>query len=63
MNKISRRSMLKMFCALPLAACLVRIGNAQDIPDFSQLKAGYAQRLKRILAAGELPYERNRGRC
>jgi predicted TIM-barrel fold metal-dependent hydrolase len=56
MNSITRRHMIKLFCALPLAACLPRIGNAQDIPDFPQLKAGYAQRLKRILAAGELPY-------
>jgi hypothetical protein len=56
MNTINRRQLIKMFCALPLAACLQRIGNAQDIPDFLQLKAGYAQRLKRILAAGEMPY-------
>ena len=32
------------------------MGHAQNLPDFSQLKAGYAQRLKNILAPGELPY-------
>jgi hypothetical protein len=32
------------------------MAKGQDIPGFSQLKAGYAQRLKKILTAGELPY-------
>jgi predicted TIM-barrel fold metal-dependent hydrolase len=42
--------------ALTLVAILPRMARGKDIPDFSQLKAGYAQRLKKILAAGELPY-------
>ena len=53
---ITRRCMIKAFCALPLIACRPRIARAQSIPDFSQLRAGYAQRLKKILAAGALPY-------
>ncbi|BBP00128.1 amidohydrolase family protein [Sulfuriferula nivalis] len=53
---ITRRQLLKTFCALPLVACMPELGNAQEIVDFSKLKSGYAQRLKRILAAGELPY-------
>ena len=56
MNTITRRHLIKMFCALPLAACLPRVGNAQNIVDFPKLKTGYAQRLKKILAAGKLPY-------
>lgn len=56
MNTMTRRHLIKMFCALPLVACLSRTANAQNLPDFSQLKAGYAQRLKKILAAGKLPY-------
>jgi len=52
----TRRSVIKAFCALPLIACLPSIGHAQNIVDFSKLKGGYAQRLKKILAAGELPY-------
>jgi len=53
---ISRRRLIKILCALPFVACLPRIARSQDIPDFSQLKTGYGQRLKKILAAGELPY-------
>jgi hypothetical protein len=53
---ITRRRLIKTFCVLPFVACLPRIARAQNIPDFSQLRAGYAQRLKKILAAGELPY-------
>jgi hypothetical protein len=53
---ITRRRLIKTFCALPLIACMPELGNAQGIVDFSKLKSGYAQRLKRILAAGELPY-------
>lgn len=53
---ITRRRLIKTFCALPLIACLPRIARAQSIPDFSQLRVGYAQRLKKILTAGELPY-------
>lgn len=53
---ITRRRLIKTFCALPLIACMPRLGNAQNIVDFSKFKGGYAQRLKKILAAGELPY-------
>jgi len=56
MHAITRRRLLGAACALPLAAGLPGIGHAQAIPDFAQLKAGYAQRLRRILAAGTLPY-------
>jgi predicted TIM-barrel fold metal-dependent hydrolase len=52
----NKRHLIKLFCALPLAACLPRIGNAQKISGFSKLKGGYSQRLKNILASGELPY-------
>ena len=53
---ITRRCLIKTFCVLPFVACLPRVGSAQNIVDFSTLKAGYAQRLKKILAAGKLPY-------
>jgi predicted TIM-barrel fold metal-dependent hydrolase len=56
MYMMTRRQLIKSLCALPLAACLPGFGHALGTPDFSQLKAGYARRLKRILAAGELPY-------
>lgn len=52
----TRRHLIKQFCALPLAASLPILGSAQAIDNFSQLKKGYAQRLKKILSAGELPY-------
>lgn len=48
--------MIKTFCALSFVAGLPRTGSAQNIVDFSRLKSGYAQRLKKILATGELPY-------
>lgn len=53
---ITRRRFIKTLSALPFVACLPEIARGQDIPAFSQLKAGYAQRLKKILAAGALPY-------
>ena len=53
---ITRRDLLKTFCAVPFLAFLRRVVTAQDIVDFQQLKSGYAHRLKKILAAGELPY-------
>ena len=56
MPDMSRRRALKLLFSLPLAACLPGIVFAGDIPDEGRLKAGYAQRLKKILAAGELPY-------
>jgi len=53
---IARRRLIKTFCVLPFVACLPRIARGQNIPDLSQLRAGYAQRLKKILSAGGLPY-------
>jgi hypothetical protein len=53
---ITRRDLLKTFCAVPFLAFLRGVVTAQDIVDFPQLKSGYAHRLKKILAAGELPY-------
>jgi hypothetical protein len=53
---ITRRDLLKTFCAVPFLAFLRGVVTAQDIVDFQQLKSGYAHRLKKILAAGELPY-------
>ena len=53
---ITRRRMLKTLCAFPLFVFIPRLGNAQNIVDFSILKNGYAKRLKRILATGGLPY-------
>jgi predicted TIM-barrel fold metal-dependent hydrolase len=53
---ITRRRLIKTFFALPIIACLPGLGNAQNIVDFSKLKGGYAQRLKKILATGGLPY-------
>ncbi len=53
---ITRRRFIKTLSGLPFVACLPSIARGQDIPDLLQLKAGYAQRLKKILAAGALPY-------
>ena len=55
-NMITRRQLIKTFCALSLIASMPGLGNTQNIVDFSKLKGGYTQRLKKILAAGELPY-------
>ena len=56
MNSALRRRLLKCALALPLAGAIGRIGHAQPLPDVAKLKSGYAQRLKKILAAGNLPY-------
>ena len=53
---ITRRDLLKTFCAFPFIACLPRLVNAQDAVYFPRMQTGFAQRLKKILAAGELPY-------
>lgn len=53
---ISRRQLLRMAGALPFAVWLPQAAQAQQSPDWTRLKAGYAQRLQKILAAGELPY-------
>jgi predicted TIM-barrel fold metal-dependent hydrolase len=52
----ARRRLIKAAGAFSLALVAPGIANAQAIPDFQQLKTGYAQRLKKILADGKLPY-------
>jgi len=56
MRSSARRRFLKTLCSPPLLACFSRTGTAGDSTDISVLKAGYAMRLKKILAAGALPY-------
>lgn len=56
MIALSRRQFSKGFSALFLGAGFAKWGNAQDPTDFLQIKAGYAQRLKKIIAGGALPY-------
>ncbi len=51
-----RRHLIKAMLTLPFSASFPGLGQAQPIADLGVLKAGYAQRLKKILAAGELPY-------
>jgi len=51
---MTRRRFIKIFCALPLFVCLP--GLAESITGVATLKDGYARRLKKILAAGDLPY-------
>lgn len=51
-----RRRFLRACCAATLAAGLHGARAAAPAPDRVQLKAGYARRIKGILAAGELPY-------
>lgn len=53
---INRRNLLKAFCAFPFLTFLPGVGKAGNIVDLPQLKTGYANRLKKILAAGGLPY-------
>jgi len=52
----TRRRLLKSCFFFPAIACLPGLANAGNVVDFSKLKSGYARRLKKILAAGELPY-------
>jgi hypothetical protein len=56
MNAITRRRLVKTICALPFIACVSGKNNAQDLGEFAQLRAGYRDRLKKILSTGELPY-------
>lgn len=56
MNALTRRRFIKALCTVPLLACLPRTGRAKNLSDISELKAGYAQRLKSILSTGTLPY-------
>ncbi|MFC5522219.1 amidohydrolase family protein [Polaromonas jejuensis] len=52
---ITRRHLIKTLSAAPLGAFLPAIAGAAAF-DVPALKTGYAQRLKKMLAAGELPY-------
>lgn len=56
MKTMTRRRFMMMLGVVPLLACLPRAGRAKNFPDISELKAGYARRLKNILSAGNLPY-------
>lgn len=56
MQTLTRRRFVKGLCTAPLLACVPRIGKATNVPAVSELKTGYAQRLRRTLAAGTLPY-------
>lgn len=56
MITMTRRQLLTMVPALPLLARFSRTATAATMRDVSELKASYAKRLKRILAAGKLPY-------
>lgn len=51
-----RRRFLQVCCAATCVAGLRAAGAAAPEVDQTQLKAGYARRLKKILAAGRLPY-------
>jgi predicted TIM-barrel fold metal-dependent hydrolase len=51
---LTRRRLLKAFCILPLCVSASAGENRSEL--FSSLKAGYALRLKKILASGQLPY-------
>lgn len=52
---VTRRRFIGTLGALPFVAC-PPTATGQDGADFSRLKTGYAQRLKRILGTGALPY-------
>ena len=53
---ITRRRFMKTLSVVPLVACLPRIARGQDIPDFAQLAAVFAQRLIKILSTRDLLY-------
>jgi len=55
MSTITGRRPINAACALPLCASLPGIGIARAIRDFPQLQAGYAQRPRKIPAAGQAP--------
>ncbi|MGC2164481.1 MAG: amidohydrolase family protein [Gallionella sp.] len=52
----SRRKFITACCSLPLIAFLPKLASAENGVEFSNLRGGFSQRLKTILAAGELPY-------
>lgn len=53
---LTRRRLIKALCMLPLSVNASAEENRKAPNDLSSLKAGYALRLKKILASGELPY-------
>ncbi|WP_242671280.1 amidohydrolase family protein [Hylemonella gracilis] len=54
---MNRRRFIKNFGALPMAVGLPQLAMGQTAqPDWQSLKAGYALRLKKMLASGALPY-------
>jgi hypothetical protein len=53
---ISRRRLLQSFCVLPSLCAWPAVGRTRAGLDIEQLKSGYKQRLKKILATGTLPY-------
>jgi predicted TIM-barrel fold metal-dependent hydrolase len=53
---LTRRRLIKAFCMLPLWGNASAEEDRKEPNDLSGLKAGYALRLKKILASGELPY-------
>lgn len=53
---ISRRRLLQSFCVLPSLCAWPAVGQTRAGLDIEQLKSGYKQRLKKILATGTLPY-------
>lgn len=56
MESAARRRLLKFSFLLPFAAAAAPFAPAQTAHALAGLKAGYASRLRRILAAGHLPY-------
>lgn len=56
MQTITRRRLVKTLCALPFVGCFPGTTNARELHEFAHLKAGYRERLKKILATGLLPY-------
>jgi hypothetical protein len=53
---LTRRGLIKALCLLPLWGSAAAEENPKAPNDSSGLKAGYALRLKKILASGALPY-------
>jgi hypothetical protein len=53
---LNRREVLRAGSLVPLAGYLPSVANGQDSPELARLRSGYTQRLKRILASGQLPY-------
>ena len=52
----TRRNLIKTLALLPFFPLIAKFSDASASTDISSLKIGYAQRLKKILSSGELPY-------